>query len=242
MLDELVLLGATAASIGFVHVLVGPDHYLPFITLAQARRWSAARTASVTLACGVGHVAGSILLGSIGIAIGWSMGGLERIEALRGSLAGWLLLGFGLAYLAWGLRQAYRTRPHRHWHSHADGTIHTHEHRHVAEHAHVHQPAGETRPPTMRRITPWALFLIFVLGPCEPLIPLLMIPSSARDWAGILVVALAFSAATLVTMTSVVLAGRLGAARLPAGAWQRWAHAGAGLVIALCGLAIQLGL
>lgn len=238
--DELLFLGATAASVGFVHVLVGPDHYLPFITLARARNWSALRTATVTLACGVGHVAASILLGSLGIALGWTLGGLERVEAWRGALAGWLLLGFGLAYLAWGLRQAHRRRPHRHWHSHADGTLHDHRHTHRAEHAHLHEaPAEEGR---RARLTPWALFLIFVLGPCEPLIPLLMIPASGRDGTGIAVVALAFAAATLATMTAVVLAGRLGAARLADGAWQRWAHATAGLIIALCGLAIQLGL
>ncbi|MCP4205087.1 MAG: hypothetical protein GY769_24525 [bacterium] len=240
--EELLFLGATAASVGFVHALVGPDHYLPFITLARARQWSAARTAGVTLACGAGHVAGSILLGSLGIALGWTLGGFERVEALRGALAGWLLLGFGLAYLAWGLRQAQRARPHSHWHSHADGTLHTHQHTHVAAHAHVHESTSEGRPGPIRRMTPWALFLIFVLGPCEPLIPLLMIPSSIRDWTGIAVVAAAFAVATLITMTSVVLAGRLGAARLPDGSWQRWAHASAGLVIALCGLAIQLGL
>lgn len=242
MSEELSLLGATAASVGFVHALVGPDHYLPFITLARARRWSAIRTASVTLACGVGHVAGSILLGSLGIALGWTLGGLEQIEALRGTLAGWLLLGFGLAYLTWGLRQARRSRPHSHWHSHADGTVHSHEHKHFSEHAHVHEVPAEVRRGAIRRLTPWALFLIFVLGPCEPLIPLLMIPSSVRNWTGIAVVAVAFTAATLVTMTSLVLVGRLGAARLPDGAWQRWAHASAGLIIALCGLAIQLGL
>ena len=62
-------------------------------------------------------------------------------------------------------------------------------------------------------------------------------PRLARDRP----VAVAFAAATLATMTAVVLAGRLGAHRLPDGSWQRWSHAAAGLVIALCGLAIQVG-
>ena len=240
MSGELLFLCATAASVGFVHALAGPDHYLPFITLARARRWSVVRTASVTLACGAGHVSGSIVLASLGIALGWSLGGLEHFEAWRGSLAGWLLVGFGLAYLAWGVRLAVRRRPHSHWHSHVDGTLHSHDHSHVGAHAHVHE-AKETQRGRLRRLTPWALFVIFVLGPCEPLIPLLMVPSAARDWAGIALVAGSFAAATLATMTSVVLAGRLGAARLPDGAWQRWSHAVAGSVIALCGLAIQFG-
>ncbi len=240
MSEELFLLGAAAASVGFVHALAGPDHYLPFITLARARRWSAARTAGVTLTCGAAHVTGSLLLASLGIALGWTLGGLDRIEAWRGSLAGWLLLGFGLAYLAWGLRQAYRARPHSHWHSHVDGTLHNHLHSHVEQHAHVHEAKTNARG-TVRRLGPWALFLIFVLGPCEPLIPLLMVPAASREWTGIVAIAAAFTATTLVTMTAVVLAGRLTATWLPDGGWQRWSHAVAGLVIAMCGVAIRLG-
>ncbi len=239
MSTDLLLLGGAAASIGVVHALAGPDHYLPFITLSRARSWSAGRTAGVTAICGVGHVAGSMLLASLGIALGWSLGGLERVEAWRGSLAGWLLLGFGLAYAAWGLRRARRLERHAHWHSHADGTVHSHEHSHVREHAHVHEAAEGSRA---RRLTPWVLFVIFVLGPCEPLIPLLMVPSAAHSWSGVLIVAGSFALTTLVTMVAVVLVGRYGAARLPDGAWQRWSHVGAGVVIALCGLAIHLGL
>lgn len=241
MSENLLILGAAAASIGIVHTLAGPDHYLPFISLASARRWSAARTASVTLACGAGHVAGSILLATLGIALGWSLGGIQPIESWRGALAGWLLLGFGLAYLAWGIRQGLRKRPHSHWHSHDDGTLHSHEHQHVRGHAHLHAARGHQRS-GLGALTPWALFLIFVLGPCEPLIPLLMLPAASRDWFAIALTAGAFAAATLVTMTAVVLAGRFTAARLPDGSWQRWSHAVAGFVIAACGLAIQLGL
>ena len=49
---DLAVLGFTAASIGVVHTLLGPDHYLPFVALARTRRWSTARTAAVTAACG----------------------------------------------------------------------------------------------------------------------------------------------------------------------------------------------
>ena len=37
MSHDLTILAVTAASIGVVHTLVGPDHYLPFVVLAQAR-------------------------------------------------------------------------------------------------------------------------------------------------------------------------------------------------------------
>ena len=36
---ELSALCVTAASIGFLHTLFGPDHYLPFIVMAKAKGW-----------------------------------------------------------------------------------------------------------------------------------------------------------------------------------------------------------
>ena len=68
MSSELGILVIAAASIGFVHTLMGPDHYLPFIVIAKARRWSLARTTWITLLCGLGHVGSSVLLGALGIA------------------------------------------------------------------------------------------------------------------------------------------------------------------------------
>ncbi len=53
--DQSVLLW-TAASLGLLHTLLGPDHYLPFAMMARAGRWSRAKTAFITLACGLGHV------------------------------------------------------------------------------------------------------------------------------------------------------------------------------------------
>ena len=41
---------------------------------------------------------------------------LESVEAFRGDLAGWLLIGFGTAYLLWGIRHAVRSGTHEHKH------------------------------------------------------------------------------------------------------------------------------
>lgn len=242
-MNEQATLAVTALGIGVVHTLLGPDHYLPFIALARSRSWSQRRTLLVTLLCGLGHVAGSILLGALGLALGWALAEMTWWEVARGSLAGWLLLGFGLAYLAWGVRQALRQRPHSHPHAHADGTIHTHEHRHVDGHSHPHEEIG---PAPQRRLfagtTAWTLFVVFILGPCEPLIPLLMYPAAGGSAAGVALVATLFALGTLATMSVIVLLGRRGLASLPSGSWERWAHAAAGLVVVACGVAIQFGL
>ncbi|MCM2269568.1 MAG: hypothetical protein NDJ75_05660, partial [Thermoanaerobaculia bacterium] len=154
---------ATAATIGVVHTLLGPDHYVPFIALARSRAWSLGKALGVTAVCGVGHVVGSIALGALGVAFGWALGGLVEIEAWRGATAGWLLFGVGLAYTAWGIRRALRRRPHEHLHAHRDGVLHRHGHDHHGAHAHPHLGVAG------RWLGPWSLFVIFVLGPCEPL-------------------------------------------------------------------------
>ena len=46
---ELQVLVLTALSIGFVHTLIGPDHYLPFILIGRARKWTLKFTVLVTV-------------------------------------------------------------------------------------------------------------------------------------------------------------------------------------------------
>lgn len=242
MTDDQLILVSAAAGIGFLHTLIGPDHYLPFITLSRARGWSLARTVAVTLASGLGHVAGSVLLGLLGVAFGWALGGLESLESLRGDLAGWMLLGFGFAYMLWGIRQAFRNRPHTHEHTHGDGTVHLHRHTHDGSHGHLHEPAPDGSSRRLAGLTAWSIFIIFVLGPCEPLIPLLIYPAATGHFLGVALVVAVFALTTLGTMTVLVVIGRLGLERLPSGSWQRWSHAVAGAIVAACGLAIQLGL
>ena len=137
MSQEMIYLLTTAAMIGLFHTLLGPDHYLPFIVMGKARRWSATKTALITLACGIGHVASSVILGLIGITAGLALHVLELTETIRGEYAAWLLTAFGLVYCAWGIRRAIRNKPHTHQHAHA-GTEHTHKHTHNVDHVHPH--------------------------------------------------------------------------------------------------------
>ena len=233
---EIAALTATAAAIGVLHTLLGPDHYLPFVMLARARRWSALRTGVITLVCGFGHVLGSVLIGLAGVAAGLALTRLEWVEGVRGDLAAWALVVFGTVYLIWGVRHAWRNRPHSHWHTHADGTRHLHEHRHASEHAHVH--AADSG----RTATPLALFVIFVLGPCEALIPVLMYPAAQHNYAGLALVTTVFAVATLATMLASVAIGVWGVAalgeKLGFRRYAHWSHAASGGAIGLCGAAI----
>ena len=245
MAHELRALVLTAASIGFLHTLLGPDHYLPFIMMAWARKWSAVRTLLITSVCAVGHIGSSVVLGFVGVAFGLALKGLVGAESFRGNVAAWLLIAFGLAYFIWGIRLVYRRHPHRHAHPHSDPHVHTadavrphlHTHTHLGEHEHVHDADS------VKTITPWVLFVIFVFGPCEPLIPLLMYPAASGGLFDLFVVTAVFGVVTLATMLAAVMLGRAGFNFLPLRAMQRYSHALAGATILLCGLAIQfLGL
>jgi len=237
MTTELSLLAASAASIGFIHTLFGPDHYLPFAAMARAGGWSTAKTLLVTVVCGIGHVLGSLVLGMIGIALGWAVGGMAAVESLRGDWAAWALIAFGLLYAAWGIRRGITNRPHRHRHAHADGVVHEHEHAHRDEHAHLHAE------PAKVDLTPWILFVVFVLGPCEALIPLLMVPAAAHSWWGLAMVVIVFGVITVATMTALVFALIYGLNLIPLRHLERWSHALAGVALFACGGAIRwLGL
>jgi len=234
---KLSALVITAAFIGFFHTVLGPDHYLPFIMMSWARKWSRAKTIIITFLCGLGHIASSVVLGLIGVLMGLGVKKLELIESSRGNIAAWLLVAFGLAYLVWGLRLAYRNRPHIHTHVHTGETAHGHAHSHHLEHSHIHSGKSATS------ITPWALFAIFVFGPCEPLIPILMYPAAKNSFFGVLLVAFVFSTATIATMLGAVLLAGAGVNFLPLAKVQRFSHVIAGVSICICGLAIYfLGL
>lgn len=230
---DIWMLAGTAATIGVVHTALGPDHYLPFVMMRRAQRWSWTKTTAVAFFCGIGHVTASFVLGALGIAFGIGVSTLENLEVIRGGLGAWLLIGFGLAYLAWGLREAWRNRPHKHWHAHEAGLVHIHDHTHRAEHAHVHQSAPVS-------ITPWVLFVVFILGPCEALIPILMYPAYQSSLIGVGIVSAVFSVATIATMLFMVFAIDLGFSKLSLRRYERFGHALAGAAIVVCGVTVGL--
>jgi nickel/cobalt transporter (NicO) family protein len=230
MTGELSLLLITTASIALVHTLAGPDHYVPFIVIAKAKKWSITKTAWFTTLCGVGHVGSSVVLGFVGIALGIAVGKLEFIEGIRGSIVSYIFTAFGLVYLIWGIRRAIRNKPHKHIHYHSDGNEHLHEHTHHEEHLHVHEKKNKVN------LTPWILFTIFIFGPCEPLIPLVMYPAAKNNYGELAIVTIIFSIITILTMLSLVLITSYGVKLIPMQKMEKYNHALAGGTIFLCGI------
>ena len=248
-MDTVWVLVSAAVGIGFVHTLIGIDHTLPFVVLGKARGWSLRRTLWVTGLCGGGHVASSVLLGGAGIGLAIFASGLdlqeghhwmegrvgvfESIEAVRGDLAAWALVAFGLTYAAWSL--ARRRRRQRHVHEHASGLVHSHDHHAAGDHEH---PSGKAVG--VAGLTAWSLFVIFVLGPCEPLIPILMVPAFQVGLWAVVPVTVAFGVTTIATMAGVVALAYRGLDFVRFPRLQAHVHTLSGLAIASSGLAMML--
>ena len=234
---ELALVAA-AVGIGSVHTCA-PDHWVPFAALARAEHWSARRTATITAWCGLGHVSASVLLGLLALLFGREV--LQAFGQRLESVSGLLLIGFGVAYGAWGLRGVMVSRLHDHAHDYAHEHGHAHEHAHARDdHAHEHDHLhghGHAHPSPSARMTPWTLFLLFSADPCVAVIPL-MFASAPLGWRWTLAVVAAYEIATIGTMVMLVLPARA-AAGIARGAWaDRYGDALAGGVVAAVGVVV----
>ena len=254
---DLLTLSSAALLTGFVHCICGPDHYIPFVAMSRVGVWSLRKTLLVTAICGVGHVLGSAALGFVGIAAGVILFQLESVEHLRGDVAAWLLLAFGAIYMAWGLARARRGNHHE---ADTDSTIET-----PTSESSATESVGScssdttiskdaTRPADVRtrshshharsggasEFTPWVLFLIFLFGPCEPLIPLLMYPAAQANVWSIVWVTAVFGITTLVTMVAIVALIYWGMFATHWQAMEIYGHAVGGAVVMVCGCIILL--
>ena len=225
MQTEIEVLMMAAVSIAFLHTVTGPDHYIPFIALSKSRGWSFSRTIFWTIVCGCGHVWSSVLLGLGGAAIGWSLSKVRWLENIRGGIAGWALVTFGLIYIIYGIICLKRGKRHKHFDVYDDGSVYVYEHR-----------LGEMVAPKERHVvTPWVMFLIFLLGPCEPMIPLLYFPAAKNSLTGMILLIAVYTICTLTAMLAMVVSGYYGFAFLKTEKLEKYVHALGGITIFVCG-------
>jgi len=225
MSNEFGIIMAGAATIACLHTAAGPDHYIPFVALSGSRRWSLAKTMAWTIVCGCAHIGSSVFLGLGGAALGWSIQKIGWMEGMRGGIAAWALLLFGFVYTVWGLVRGWRNQRHKHFDMPGDGEVYVYEHTH-----------GQAVAPKERhRVTPWVMFIIFFLGPCEPMIPLLFVPAVKESLNGMLLLISVYTVTTLATMLLMVMGGYYGFGLLKTGIAERYIHAFGGITLLVCG-------
>ncbi|NKI26940.1 hypothetical protein HCG49_10235 [Arenibacter sp. 6A1] len=226
MEPDLNALLIAAISISVLHTLTGPDHYIPFIAIGKAKKWSLRRTLFWTVICGTGHVLSSVLLGLGGVALGFSLSKLGWFEEVRGGLAAWALFIFGFVFLMIGLYQAYRNKTHKHFDVYESGDVYVYEHKHNQ---------GPVMPTERKKVTPWVLLIIFLLGPCEPMIPLLTYPAILNSTSGIILITTVFLFFTLLMMVIMVVLGYYGYSLIKTEFLEKYMTAIAGATILICG-------
>ena len=160
MIYETMVIASSAASIGFVHTILGPDHYLPLVAMAKTNGWSAPKTASYVAVCGTFHLLGTILVGALAIFLGLAYLNVETVQSLRTDFAGWFLLSFGAIYFAWGMNWAIREGKRSRGSSVFD---------------------NQKNAPFVR-CTAFAPFVFLIFGPCVPLIQLTSSEEVDSNW------------------------------------------------------------
>lgn len=205
-------LAVAAISIGSLHSLA-PDHWVPIAAIARARNWSKGKALRVAFLCGFGHVTVSVFLGLLALLFGAQL--FQSIGERMVSVAGLLMIGFGVAYAIWGLRHTFAHRLHGHHHHHYD---------------HVHDPSG---------VSVWSLFLIYCADPCVAVIPILFAAAPLTTVETISIV-VAYEVATVGAMVILVGVAQSGA-QLFKGKWiERFGDAIAGGLIVATGIMVAI--
>jgi hypothetical protein len=153
------------------------------------------------------------LLGLLALMFGAQL--FEALGERMVSVAGLLLIGFGVAYAIWGLRGAFAHRIHGHHHHHYD---------------HVHDAS---------RVSTWSLFLIYCADPCVAVIPIMFAaaPLTLMETVSIVV---AYEVATIGTMVALVALAHSGA-QLFKGKWiERYGDSAAGTLIVVTGIVVAV--
>ncbi len=204
---------AQAALVGSLHTLAGPDHYVPFVAMAKAGKFSLRRLSALVLVCGLGHCLSSLALALAAVWLGREATAMDGVQEWRKDLAAWILIGFG----GWLIARGIRRRNHAH-------------------------PALETTGAPSRPKLFWGLFIVFVLGPCEWLIPNCVLAAATHGERAIWPITFVFTAATMATMLVATLVLAMGISRARAHWMERNAMWVAGASCALSGFAVLAGL
>ncbi len=85
------------------------------------------------------------------------------------------------------------------------------------------------------KVTPLVLLAIFIMGPSEPLVPLLFYSGTTSSALEIGVVIAVFAGSTVFTMLTMVLLGLCGFSFFQTASLERYMHAVSGAVVSICG-------
>ena len=192
----------------FLHAAL-PTHWLPFVLVGRAQRWSLSRNLMAVTAAGLAHIASTAVVGSLIVAAGLALD--EIVAGLLPHLSAILLFGFGGFYL---IKSVIR-RP-----AMAGGP-----------------PLDLAEPTVSHGAAFWGLVAVMALSPGEVLLPIYM--SSAQEGVGALALLTGvFAVGTILGMATFTTLARAGASVLRLERWARYEGAILGIALIAIGLLI----
>ncbi|TWS20571.1 hypothetical protein FK529_04295 [Tsukamurella asaccharolytica] len=223
-----------AAGVGAGHAAL-PDHWVPLSVTARAQNHSRGRVLRTAATAGVVHVALSLVLGGIVIAVGVQFRSvIERNQSL---VVGGILIATGLAF---GIVE-FVGRGHGHSHDHAHH--HGHEHHHGDAGAHLH-PHGDDRRNGGSPATGWGRFagLASFAAAASPDLTILpvFLAASALGGAAAVGTLVTFSIGTVATMVGLTMLGAAAAQRLQSAWLDRFANLLTAAVLIVIGALIAV--
>lgn len=227
----LATIAATGFTVAFFHAAI-PTHWLPFVLVARARKWSRAKALGVSVFAGLGHVALTSLLG---LAIAWF--GFQMDEHFGHTftqVAGWVLLAVAAFYF-W--RQF---RGHGLMHHHTPGGHHEPSAHCGHEEKNSHLEAElEGSSVVAPGNGDWAaisgLFVMLTLSPCEGFLPVYL-SGVQFGWQGFFVLSGILAAGTLGGMLLFTWLTLVGLEKVELKRIERWEAGLLGVVFTVLGV------
>lgn len=239
-----------AAGVGFGHAVL-PDHWAPLAVLGRTRREPLGRTVRRSLAAAGTHVALSLVLGALLIAVGLGLrSAVVRYEDL---IVGGLLVVTGATFfvLEFAGRGHGHPHPHPHPHDHEPAHQPTHPHTNAHTHAHPHphahpdvHPRPDPRPLSSGRARGLAAVVVPFGAAASPDLTILPVFLAASALGGVTAFGslLVFGLVTVATMVGLTVAASLGVARVTAPWIERRANLLTAGTLLVLGAAIAVGL
>ena len=176
---------AVAAGVGVLHTLAGPDPYLPLVAVGRTRNWGLRRLAVAAVGFGLVHCATSVLL-VVGLLSWWQSVASEALVDSMAVVSAWLMVGTGLALMAATWRR----------------------------HRRASSASSQGGPSRDGRIGLVLLSLVFMIGPCEWLIPCALGAGAQFGLWGALGVCAVYTTCTVSTMVAAVAVTHAGLQRV----------------------------
>ncbi|HEY1073602.1 hypothetical protein [Brevundimonas sp.] len=193
----------------FLHAAL-PTHWLPFVLVGRAQRWSLMRVMTVAVTAGLAHIASTALVGSLIVAAGLALN--AWIGGLLPHLSAALLFLFGAFYLARASLQKPITA--------------------TGPEAEVPEPAVSDRAAF------WGLVLMMAVTPGEVLLPIYL-SSATEGVMALSLLTVAFAAGTVLGMTLLAALASAGYSILRLERWARYEGAILGVALILIGFLVM---